>query len=226
MNAQNNTAQQLCRTETFTPSEEWIDAFEAQNTQELRKRALRFARSRARVVARAGGRGDDLYVSELVQDVLTDTLFGVLGWDPAAISLEGHVFGAIKCRTKNERIRALRFRHHSLDAIDASDSTTSGMAAAVIAEVESSLAAGGTAAPSVESQMFSAEVLEHVRGLAERDAAILRIVDAIAQGASAPSEIMALAQMNEATYKKARLRLSRLVEQLSNHVLLGARRHA
>lgn len=214
MNAQNNTAQQLCRTETFTPSEEWIDAFEAQNTQELRKRALRFARSRARMVARAGGRGDDLYVSELVQDVLTDTLFGVLSWDPAAISLEGHVFGAIKCRTKNERIRALRFRHQSLDA------------PSVIAEVESSLAADGTPVPSAESLMFSAEVLDHLRGLAERDTVILRIVDAIAQGASAPSEIMAVAKMNEATYKKARLRLSRLVEQLSNHVLLGARRHA
>lgn len=226
MNAQNNTAQQLCRTETFTPDEEWIDAFDTQNTQEMRKRALRFARSRARMVARAGGRGDELYVAELVQDVLTDTLFGVLTWNPAAVPLEAHVFGAIKCRTKNERIRALRFRHHSLDAIDASDSTTSGMAAAVIAEVESSLAAGGGATPSAESLTWSSEVLAHVRGLAEHDAAILRIVDAIEQGASAPSEIMALAQMSEKTYKKARLRLSRLVEQLSHHVLLGARRHA
>ena len=216
MNAQNNTAQQLCRTETFTPSEEWIDAFEAQNTQELRKRALRFARSRARMVARAGGRGDDLYVSELVQDVLTDTLFGVLSWDPAAISLEGHVFGSIKCRTKNERIRALRFPHQSLEALRTMD----------IAEVETSLAADGMPVPSAESLMFSAEVLDHLRGLAERDTVILRIVDAIAEGASAPSEIMALAKLNEATYKKARLRLSRLVDQLSNHVLLGARRHA
>src|SRR5262245_27873058 len=70
-----DTAQQLCRTGTapapFSPTEEWIEAFDQQSTDEMRQRATRFARSRARVVARAGGRVDDLYVSELVHDALT-----------------------------------------------------------------------------------------------------------------------------------------------------------
>ena len=102
----------------FTPTEEWIEAFDRQNTDEMRKRAQRFARARARFVARAGGRGDDQYAAELVHDALTDTLFGVLTWDPAVVSLEVHVFGAVRFRTKNDRVRALRFRHQSIDASD------------------------------------------------------------------------------------------------------------
>jgi len=214
---------------SFSPSEEWIDAFDQQNTGELRTKARRFARSRARFVARAGGRGDDGYVSELVQDVLTDTLFGVLTWDPAAVPLEVHVICAIRCRTKNDRLRALRFRHQSLDALAGSDASAGpgrdAAAAATMCEVEASLAATH-GAPSPESLTFSNEVLDHVRGLAARDAAILRILDAIELGASEPAEIMSVASMSEKTYKKARLRLGRIVEQLSNHVLLGARRHA
>lgn len=221
MTETNDTAQQLCRTpETFHPDEAWIEAFEHQNTDELRKRAKRFARSRARFVARAGGRADDLYASELVHDALTDTLLGVLSWNPDVVSLETHVFGAIRCRTKNDRIRAIRFRHCSIDtSIDASDR------AGVMTELEASLSAQHAVA-SPESLRFSAEVLDQVRDLAGDDAPILRIVDAVALGASEPKEIMSLATMSEKTYKKARLRLGRLVEQLSNHVLQGARRHA
>jgi hypothetical protein len=204
---------------SFCPNEDWIEAFDQQNTHDLRMRAKRFARSRARFVARAGGRGDDLYVAELVQDVLTDTLFGVLTWDPAGVPLQVHVLGAIRSRTKNDRIRALRFRHHSIDAMGAGDSS------AAMCEVESSLAAMHSA-PSPESLTFSGEVLEHVRGLAAEDAAILRILDAVEAGASEPCEIMSIASMSEKTYKKARLRLGRVVDQLSHHVLLGARSHA
>ena len=80
--------------------------------------------------------------------------------------------------------------------------------------------------PSAESLAFSAEVLDQVRDLAADDSAILRIVDAVAQGASAPREIMSVADMSEKTWRKARLRLARLVERLSNHMLLGARSHA
>ena len=208
---------------SFCPTEDWIEAFDQQNTDDLRKRAKRFARSRARFVARAGGRGDELYVAELVQDVLTDTLFGVLTWDPAVVPLQAHVFGAIRSRTKNDRIRALRFRHQSIDAIAAGDSATAMSAA--MCEVETSLAATRNT-PSPESLTWSGEVLDHVRGLAAADAAILRILDAVEAGASEPCEIMSIASMSEKTYKKARLRLGRVVEQLSNHVLLGARRHA
>jgi hypothetical protein len=197
----------------FNPSEEWIEAFEQQNTDEMRKRAHRFARSRARFVVRAGGRADDLYVEELVHDALTDTLLGVLSWDPEVVSLEAHIFGAIRSRTKNDRVRALRFRHQSIDASDA---------AGVMCEVESTLAVTQSV-PSAESLAFSAEVLDQVRTLAAEDSAILRIIDAVEQGAAMPREIMSVAQLSEQTWRKARLRLARLVNKLSNHVLLEAR---
>jgi hypothetical protein len=164
-------------------------------------------------VARAGGRVDELYAAELVHDVLTDTLFGVLAWDPSVISLEGHVFGAIRSRTKNDRLRALRFRHQSLDP-----STPKG----VMCEVESTLAAS-RATPSPESLTFSAEVLAQLRELAGDDAEIHRIVDAVEAGASAPREIMSVGELSEKAWRSARLRLARVVEELSNHVLLGAR---
>jgi hypothetical protein len=216
------TAQRLCRTQeddpalAFSPSEEWIEAFDHQNTEELRKRVVRFARSRARFVARAGGRGDEQYAAELVHDALTDTLLGVLAWDPAVVTLEAHVFGAVRGRTKNDRIRALRFRHHSIDAADA---------AGVMSEVESTLAATQPA-PSSESLAFSAEVIEQLRKLAGDDRDLHRIADAIASGATTPREIMSVGKLSEPTWRKARLRLARVVEQLSNHVLLGARQHA
>ena len=209
------TAQQLCRT-AFTPSEDWIDAFDRQNTDEMRQRAMRFARSRARFVVRAGGRGDDLYVAELVHDALTDTLLGVCSWDPLASTLEAHVFSVVRFRTKNDRVRALRFRHQSLDASDA---------AGLMCEVETSLAAGaGT--PSPESLTFSAEVIAQLRELAGDDVEIHRIVDAIEQGATVPREIMSVGNLSAKTWRKARLRLARIVEELSNHVRLEARRHA
>jgi hypothetical protein len=162
---------------------------------------------------RAGGRADDLYVEELVHDALTDTLLGVLSWDPEVVSLEAHIFGAIRSRTKNDRVRALRFRHQSIDASDA---------AGVMCEVESTLAVTQSV-PSAESLAFSAEVLDQVRTLAAEDSAILRIIDAVEQGAAMPREIMSVAQLSEQTWRKARLRLARLVNKLSNHVLLEAR---
>src|SRR5690606_24684003 len=104
-------------------------------------------------------------------------------------------------------------------SIDASD------AGGVMTELESSLSAQQAVA-SPESLRFSAEVLDQIRQLAGDDAPVLRILDAIALGASEPKEIMSLATMSEKTYKNARLRVGRVVEQLSNHVLQGARRHA
>ncbi|HEY5920552.1 MAG TPA: hypothetical protein VIV11_02725 [Kofleriaceae bacterium] len=167
-------------------------------------------------MVRAGGRGDDLYVAELVHDALTDTLLGVCSWDPLASTLEAHVFSVVRFRTKNDRVRALRFRHQSLDAPDA---------AGVMCEVETSLAAAASS-PSPESLTFSAEVIAQLRKLAGDDVEIHRIVDAIEQGATVPREIMSVGQLSAKTWRKARLRLARIVEELSNHVRLEARRHA
>jgi hypothetical protein len=202
---------------SFTPNEEWIDAFDQQNTDALRKAAKRFARSRARWVARAGGRGDDAYAEELVQDALTDTLFGSLSWDPAAKSLMQHVRDVVRFRTKDARLRAARFRHQSMDALDPRKD-----ASAAMTEIESSLSLDHHVA-SPESIAFSTQVLGHIRDAASKDDAIARIMDAIEAGASEPADIMSVAGMSEKTYRKARLRLARLAKQLPNELLLAAR---
>ena len=204
----------------FVPNEEWIDAFQAQATDELRKKAKRFARSRARVVASAGGRADDYYISALVQDVLTDTLFGVLTWDPAAMPLATHVLKAIRSRSHHDSVRAGKFQHRSIDAFDPRVE-----ASAVMVEVESSLLFDQYT-PSAEALTFSDEVIAHVRRLAANDRPVLRMLDAIDLGATERPEIMQLAKMSPKTYHKAHIRLSRLVERLPNDVLTGLRSRA
>jgi hypothetical protein len=204
----------------FVPSEEWIDAFETQATDQLRKAALRFARSRARFVAIAGGRVDDYYVSSIVQDVLTDTLFGVLAWDPANKALESHVFDALRSRTAHDIARAKKLRHQSIDAFDGRSDTS-----AVMAELESSLELDQQQARP-EALRFSAEVLAKLRELAVDDSGVLRLIDAVEQGAVEAKDIMHVAGMSKKTYHKARIRLGRVVQDLSNIVLRDARTRA
>src|SRR5262245_9304330 len=181
-----NTLQQPTAAEQppFVPNEEWIDAFESQATDDLRKAAKRFARSRARFVAIAGGRVDDYYVSSLVQDVLTDTLFGVLAWDPEAKSLECHLFDALRSRTAHDIARAKKLRHQSIDAFDVrSDSS------AVMAELESSLELDQQQ-PTPDALRFSSEVLAKLRELAADDNGVLRLIDAVEHGAVEAKDIM------------------------------------
>lgn len=217
-----NTSQQptVAPTPQFVPSEEWIEAFESQATDELRKAAKRFARSRARFVALYGGRADEYYVSSLVQDVLTDTLFGVLTWDPAMKSLESHVFDALRSRSAHDIARAKKLRHQSIDAFDGRSDTS-----AVMAELESSLELDQQQARP-ESLRFSAEVFAKLRNLAAEDRGVLRFIDAVEQGAFEAKDIMHVAGMSKKTYHKARMRLGRIVQDLSNSVLLDARTRA
>jgi hypothetical protein len=204
----------------FVPNEEWIDAFESQATDALRKAAKRFARSRARFVALAGARVDDYYVSSLVQDVLTDTLFGVLTWEPASKTLENHVFDAIRSRTFHDRARATKLRHQSIDAFDDGSDTS-----AVMAELESSLELEQQRSRP-EAHRFSTEVLAQLRKLAGDDRDVLRLIDAVEHGAVEPKDIMHVAGMSKKTYHKARMRLGRITQDMSNSVLVDARTRA
>jgi hypothetical protein len=96
----------------------------------MMQRARRYAARRAHGI---GHVTDNYYAGELVQDVLADTLIGVLHWDPSAKTLQRHLHDAIKMRTHHDRKRARRFPHESIDAL-----TPDGEAEA-IAEVEAAL---------------------------------------------------------------------------------------
>ncbi len=196
---------------SFVPDEAWLDAFEAQNTSDLRKKAKRFARSRARFVAAAGGCADDYYISSLVQDVLGDILLGVLVWDPGTISLETILLHQIRSRTHHDAKRASS--HRRIDVFDPAADTR-----AVMTAVESSLAEAAEE-PAAEALLFYDQVLGQVRGLAKDDGDVLRIVNAIAAGAENRADVITLANMSEKTYHKAHIRLGRMIDQLPNKLV-------
>lgn len=66
----------------FTPNEAWIEAFTAQNTGEMREAAKRYAARRMRRIGESGAHVDEYDIRALVQDALTDTLFGEITWGP------------------------------------------------------------------------------------------------------------------------------------------------
>src|ERR1043165_5313104 len=99
----------------FVPSEEWLEAFENQATEELLDAVQDFAALRARMVLKLGGVIDELYVRELVLEALEDAWAGVGAWDRARVSLEHHIRGVIRFRTRHHRKHAERFRRQSID---------------------------------------------------------------------------------------------------------------
>jgi hypothetical protein len=191
----------------FVASDAWLDAFETQCTKELLKRARRFAERRARKLRRVGGLADDYYVRELVQDVLGDTTLGILRWDPGSESLEDHVMDAIATRVHHDVVRAKRFPHVSLDAADpdASRMTMAAAEASLLAEREASIATIALAEDS-----FS-ELWE----LAAEDPDILRLLGALAKGATCKADVRRVTDMSDHDYHAARRRLDRLIGRLS-----------
>jgi hypothetical protein len=88
-----------------------LRAFAEQNTNELRNKARRFAKSRARCVRDAGQPVPADYASELVADALTSTWLGITRWDPQRCSLLAYIRIVIFDRTSKEIRRGRRFPH-------------------------------------------------------------------------------------------------------------------
>lgn len=201
----------------FQPGEEWIDAFTNQCTDAMRLDLRTYARRRARGVGRAGGHVDDGYVDDLVADALADTLFGVVAWDHIAKPLYQHAEDTIRYRTRHDRKRAVRYPHRRIDSplSAAEQQATYGL-------VEASLRRdhGGDTA---ETAIFATEVVAQLRELAAGDVDVLRYLDAIAGGEHSRTEIMETTKMAAKTFRNARDRLGRLVEQLDHHVVAKAR---
>jgi hypothetical protein len=185
----------------FVPSEHWINALEEQCTEEMLQRARRYAARRARGV---GYLSSDYYVGELVQDALSDTTIGVLRWDPSDKPLERHIHDVIKMRTNHDRERARRFPHESLDVLDPDE------AAATMAEVDATLLER-----SREDNPVAAERLARLRHIAAGDRTVVRLLDAIARGATTKDDVLHLTELSIVAYNNARRRLHRLVIQLS-----------
>ncbi len=196
------------------PSADVDAAFKEQATEELRRRALRYARQRATLVRRAGRRIDNLYARELVQDALTDTWAGVVAWDPAKRSLLKHVLDVIRSRSWKDAQWAERSPHLSLDVNDT--------AAAITAEASHHLAMQAQTSPFMIGELTVVVVTE-LQKLAEGDAAATALLAAWADGAVGRTDVMQHTGMSRQEYRIARKRLTYLVRDLPRSLDEAAR---
>lgn len=197
----------------FQPTEAWIDAFDAQFTGKLKTDMKSFARWRGRSIRNVGGEGDEKYAEDMVAGVIMDTLQGAVTWDPARKSLYQHVRDTIEWRTRNDYQRAKRYRRERMDAPvnDAEKRATRGL-------VEASLAQDAEDV-SAESAIFASEIIAQLRGRAAGDKRVVAYLDAIVAGARTAADIMEHAKMSKRTFRNARDRLARLVEQIDHELI-------
>lgn len=180
----------------------WMAAYMKQATDELRERARRYARNKALLVEYSGGRADEAYVEDMVEDVFTNTLLGVLSWNPDRGKLSSHVFLAIRSRIRHDWERAVSLPHVSMDAADET-----------FQEVEDVLAET-MPVTNAERALLSTEVIARLRKLAADDREVLVLLDAMCAGALDRGALMQATGMSARTYAAARSRLDRFVAEL------------
>jgi hypothetical protein len=197
--------------ERFVPSQSWIAAFDTQCTELLLKRARHFAACRARDLGWAGPGNDAYYADELVQNAVTDTLLGVLRWDPNARTFQVHLYDAIRLRVRRDAARAQRFPHQSIDVVGEDGESQA------LAEAEARLLAEAPEAPP-ETATRAADTAVELKKLAKGKRLVLRLLDAFADRATTKEDAMRVASMSRAEYHNARRQLARLVDQLPEHL--------
>jgi hypothetical protein len=187
--------------------------FEKQLTEELRNAVLQFARRRMALVRRAGGRVDQLYARELLQDALSDTWMGTAPWIPAQRSLLDHVRGLIRHRSWKDSLAARRRPHLSIGADDE--------ISAAIEEMQSNGIHGSVDRTVLAS--VTAAVIADLRRLAAGDTVATSILDAWEDGVVERRAVMERTGLNAADYKVGRARLSYLIPSLPDSLRQTAR---
>jgi hypothetical protein len=210
----------LGREKTTHRTREWFAAYHEQATHELLADATRYAADRARQIARLGGRGDDDYVSDLVQGVFADTFDGTLVWHPQ-VPLKVHVFHTIKSRSRHDRERALQYPHVSLDG-------SNGQRRAALDAIEHEavqVAAASSRDCDDDMQRFAEDSINALRTCAMQhgDRDVLALLEVYALNLVEKREVLELTRMSERRYRNARRRLVGYVDQLPS-ALREARR--
>jgi hypothetical protein len=178
----------------------------SQITAERRRKILRYAARRARMVAEAGCPVASDEPDILVTDAIADTLTGVVTWD-RRYHLSYHLCSVVRTRTWNQIARAKRQRRVSLEVMDDRE------------ELSAVEYVAGLDAPRRPDALLAAahvthELYDTVRRHAARDAALLALLDAYALGCAKPREVMRLTRMTRAEFVNARRRLDRALVQM------------
>lgn len=175
-------------------------------TPDVRRRILRYAAHRVRMVAEAGCPVASDEPDILVADAIADTLTGVVIWD-RRYHLSYHLCSVVRTRTWNQIARARRQRRMPLEVVSDQEE---------LIAVE--YVAGRHAPPRPDSLLATAHVTHELYGAvrrgAIRDAAVLALLDAYALGFVKPREVMKLTRMTRAEFVNARRRLDRALVQV------------
>lgn len=180
----------------------WIAAFESEATAATLLKVHRYAIRRGRGVARVGGRSDAVYAEELVQDALSDTLAGIVRWEPSKLRLATHLIAVIRSRSRHERDRTVRFCHEAVSLSLALDTDTTS---------------------EQDRILVAQQALSALRAAASGDREVLKILDAYAAGAVEKAEVLQATGLKSVRYTRARKRLRRKTQQLAPELRAAAR---
>ena len=199
------------REDEFSPTAEWRAAFDAQATEALVARLIKYAKTRVKMMMRTDGGADPLLARELVLDALEDTLMGVVSWDPSKVSLLTRLMALIQSRTRHEMIRMQRLPHRSLDD-SADDTSTDG--SPLENEVCRTAARDHKPDDSDVMRERAAWAVTELRRAAGDNASTLQLLAAYERGAVTRQEVMRMTGMSAKTYDNARRHVLRLVTKL------------
>jgi len=177
----------------------------AQIDPDVKRRVLKYAIRRVRMVADAGIPVANDEPDIMVADAMTDTLTGVVTWD-RQYPFSYHLCSVIRTRTSNQIKRATRRVHVSLEAAADHDA---------VLTLESR---HGGEFPGPDSLLESARVAHQLYGTIRKgsvqDAPLMALLDAYTTERSKPREVMELTGMTRAEFLNARRRLDRLLTRI------------
>jgi hypothetical protein len=148
---------------------------------------------------------DDDDPRDLVVNALSDTLLGLVRWDPDTRDLKEHLRDVIRRRTSADWDRVRKFPHQSIDAVP-QDGTSP-----VQEEADRALR---ERLPDPRATEKAAEALAWLHQRAKDDPEVLALIRAKAQGATSRAEVMRLTGFSLQQYRAVRCRLNRIVAQL------------
>ena len=187
-----------------------LRAFYEQNTNELRIEARRFAEARVRYVRDVGQPVPENYATELVDDAIANTWFGISRWDPERCSLLAHIRSAIRDRTAKEIRHARRFPHVPIhiaasDSFDAAHSFDA-------AQAEHALADDNSSPIGFVSLVF--RVATELKVLAHSDANAQALLGCWHAEVFERDDVLTRTGLTPTAYKAARKRLLSLSKRL------------
>ena len=187
----------------FQPTREWMQALSAQWTKALIEDAGRYAATQARKIALVRV-VDASYPAELVQDIIGDTMLGVISWDPERVPLKKHVLDAIKSRTRHEYVRAKKYRQVRIED-------------AASVDLETALASRAT------ESTHDARLRTSLRALAHHDQDVTLLLDCYDRNITRKFDVIKAAQLTDKRYRAARGRLERLILALPAYLRPGSK---